>query len=63
MNKRIVIECHGNGTMKIEAIGFQGNACQKATEAIERALGADITGRKKKPEFFQQQSQGQKAGH
>jgi hypothetical protein len=53
MNKqRIEIECREDGSVKIEALGFEGNACEKATAAIEKALGGKETGRAKKPEFF-----------
>lgn len=53
MNKqRIEIECNSDGSVKIEALGFEGAACEKATAAIEKALGGKETSRAKKPEFF-----------
>jgi len=57
MNKeRIEIECNEDGTIKIEAIGFTGNACEKATAAIEKALGGKETGRARKPEFYKKET-------
>ena len=51
MNKqRIEIECREDGTVKIEALGFEGASCEKATAAIEKALEGKETGRAKKPE-------------
>ena len=60
--KTIIIEVAEDGTIKIDAIGFRGSACAKATEAIERALGK-TTGGGRKPEFSQVNSQGQTQGH
>lgn len=41
------------GEVTIEAIGFKGTACEKATEAIEQALGVTAT-KTKKPEYYLQ---------
>jgi len=41
------------GEVLIEAIGFKGGACEKATAAIEQALGA-VRVKRHKPEFQQQ---------
>ena len=60
--KSIIINVSDTGEIKIEAIGFKGNACEKATKAIEQALGAPAGPRTKKPEYFQQNSNQQKAG-
>jgi len=60
--KQIIIEVGEDGTIKIDAIGFQGPACVKATEAIQRALSqAPPKGGGRKPEY--QQSNGQTLGH
>ena len=51
--KSIEVIIKTTGEISIEAIGFKGGACAKATEAIERALGI-VSTRKKKPEYHQQ---------
>ena len=58
--KQIVIEIESGGKVKIDAIGFKGEACTKATAAVESALGKR-TGGAKKPEWQQKdvQQQGQ----
>jgi len=61
MGKQIIVSVSEDGTIKIEAVGFKGNACEKATAAIEQALGTPGK-RTKKPEYYQQQTQQQKAG-
>lgn len=37
--KQLIIDVEADGTVKIDAVGFRGQACQKATEAMEKALG------------------------
>jgi hypothetical protein len=59
--KHIAITVSPEGEVSIEAVGFKGNACEKATAALEKAMGA-IKTRTKKPEFFQKHNQEQKAG-
>ena len=41
------------GEVTIEAVGFQGTTCEKATEVIEQALGV-IASKTKKPEYYLQ---------
>jgi len=41
-----------DGEVSIEAIGFQGNACEQATHALEEALGT-VEKRIHKPEYRQ----------
>jgi hypothetical protein len=48
--KSIEITVSATGEVSIEATGFKGNACEKATKAIEAALGT-VAARKKKPEY------------
>ena len=60
--RSIVVNVSDTGEIKIEAIGFKGNACEKATKAIEQALGTTKGPRAKKPEYYQQNSNQQKAG-
>ena len=60
--KQITIDVLPDGTVSIEAAGFRGNACEKATKAIEEALGGKVQQRKKKPEFWQQNVGSQHVG-
>jgi len=48
--KKITIVFAPDGSTKIDAAGFSGKACLKATEAIEQAIGATLI-RKPKPEM------------
>jgi hypothetical protein len=41
------------GDISIDAIGFKGADCEKATEFLETALGV-VNQKQKKPEFHQQ---------
>ena len=38
-SKSIEIEFGNDGSVKIEAVGFKGKGCEKATAAFEEALG------------------------
>lgn len=40
-----------DGTVSIEAIGYDGPDCEEATDHIERALGR-IQARQRKPEYY-----------
>ena len=40
-----------DGTVKIDAIGFSGGECEKATAELERALGI-VMNKTKKKEFY-----------
>jgi len=50
MHRTIEVTIDPAGTVIVEATGFRGNACEKATKEIEEALGLQKT-RKKKPEY------------
>lgn len=53
MNKQtITIDITPAGTVSIEASGFTGNSCDKATEQIELVLGGGQLKKKPKPERF-----------
>ena len=39
------------GEIKIDAVGFQGADCEKATAFLEQALGR-VSGKQKKPEYY-----------
>jgi hypothetical protein len=51
--KHIEVEVAATGEVKIEAVGFKGNSCEQATKALEQALGATAS-KKKKPEYYNQ---------
>lgn len=50
-----------DGQVKIEAVGFQGPDCEKATAFLEKALGT-VTSKAKKPEYHQRARQKQTVG-
>lgn len=56
--KTIEIEVAATGEITIEATGFKGTACEKATAAIEAALGVKSNS-KKKPEYYQREEKRQ----
>lgn len=59
--KRVTVEINNDGEVTIETTGFKGEACLKATEAIEKALGVPVQ-RKKKPEYYAQGAAQQRIG-
>lgn len=53
MNRTIEIIIAPTGELQIDAVGFKGPDCEKATKFLEEALG--VVGKKvKKPEYHQQ---------
>jgi hypothetical protein len=51
--KQVIVDISPAGSVKVEAQGFNGVGCDKATEQIEIVLGGVGTRKKKrKPEFF-----------
>ena len=50
MNKTIEVVVDAAGQIKIDAVGFQGADCEKATAFLEEALG-QVANRQRKPEF------------
>ena len=50
MNRTIEIIIEANGEIKIDAVGFKGPDCEKATQFLEEALGV-VGERRKKPEY------------
>lgn len=52
MAKRIVVIVNKDGEVKIDAQGFSGVDCEKATRELEKALGLEQA-RIKKPEYHQ----------
>ncbi|MGV2886142.1 DUF2997 domain-containing protein [Paenibacillus taichungensis] len=52
MEKKIEITIKPDGTFSIEAFGFEGNTCEKATAPYEEALGGETIVKNRKPEYF-----------
>ncbi len=51
--QQVIVTVYPARSVKIDAKGFKGNGCAKATEQIEVVLGgATPRSKKKKPEFF-----------
>jgi hypothetical protein len=50
MSEVITVDISPAGSVKIEASGFRGKACEEATQPIEIALGQHNVERKPKPE-------------
>ena len=61
MAKTIEVIVNPTGEVKIDAIGFKGADCEKATAFLERALG-QTESKQKKPEFYKQARNVQKIG-
>jgi hypothetical protein len=61
MAKTIEVIVKPDGSLKIDAMGFQGADCEKATRFLEQALGK-IAGKQKKPEFYRQLRHQQRVG-
>lgn len=58
--KEIIIDITPAGTVKVEANGFNGVGCDKATEMIEIAIGgAGVRKKTAKPERYQGGGQAQ----
>jgi len=52
MSKSIEVIIGTDGALAIEAVGFQGADCEKATAFLEEALG-QASSKQKKPEYHQ----------
>jgi hypothetical protein len=50
MAKSIEVIIGTAGDIKIDAVGFKGSGCEKATEFLEKELGT-IHGKTRKPEY------------
>ena len=63
MSRSIEVIIQPDGSLKIDAVGFSGSDCDKATAFLEAALG-QTTGRQRKPEYYTtaRRTQQQKAG-
>lgn len=51
--KTITISVSPAGTVVVDAEGFAGNECDKATETIELVLGGGEAKKDRKPEYYQ----------
>ena len=51
MNRMITVIINPAGEIKIDAIGFKGADCEKATAYLEQALGV-VNRKVKKPEYY-----------
>ncbi len=61
MAKTIEVIVGTDGTIKIDAVGFKGADCEKATAFLEKALGS-VKGKTKKPEYHQRVQAQQRLG-
>ncbi len=61
MRKQVTVTIEADGSLKIDAQGFTGPECKRATDYLEKALGA-VDKTQPKPEYNQQQAQQAKAG-
>ena len=50
--EKIVIDISPAGGVTIDAQGFKGKSCTKATEQIELVLGGGAVKRKEKPSYY-----------
>ena len=54
MAKQVIIDISAAGSVKVDALGFNGQGCDKATEMIEVAIGGEAAKKKtRKPEYYQ----------
>jgi hypothetical protein len=56
MAREIEVIISDDGAVSIEALGFEGKACEDATKELEKVLG-ETTESKKKPEWYKQSKQ------
>jgi hypothetical protein len=61
MAKTIEVVVNTGGEIKIDAVGFKGADCERATAFLEKALG-NVKGRTKKPEYHQRAQTRQRLG-
>ncbi len=61
MAKTIEVVVNTDGGIRIDAVGFKGADCEKATAFLEKALGT-VKGKQKKPEYYRQAQREQRIG-
>lgn len=52
MKRTIEITVKPSGEIQIDAVGFKGADCERATAFLEAALG-QVSGKERKPEYHQ----------
>lgn len=62
MSKKIVFIVDQKGSVKVEAVNFEGEACTEATKKFTDILGVK-TEETLKPEFYQEDEQVEKEGY
>jgi len=58
MQKTLNVSISPAGTVVIDAVGFTGCGCAKASEELELHLGGGQVKKDKKPEYFQPEVSG-----
>lgn len=53
IQRNIEVVVNPSGELKIDAIGFSGADCEKATAFLEQALGK-ISEKRRKPDYYRQ---------
>lgn len=48
----IEVTLGADGTVQVEAVGYKGNSCEKATAFIEAALGLETKSKKFTPDYY-----------
>ena len=61
MSKTIELIVKPDGSLMIDAVGFHGADCEKATRFLEQALGK-TSSKQKKPEYHRQTQRQQQIG-
>lgn len=61
--QQVIVTVSPAGSVQIDAKGFKGNACEKATEQLHVVLGGGgaAVDKKRKPDFFATNTTGTKA--
>ncbi len=55
--KEIEVVIHPDGSVSVEARGYDGTDCEEATRFLEQALGK-VQQRKHKPEYYRRAARG-----
>jgi hypothetical protein len=54
--REIEVVIHPDGSISVEAHGYEGADCEEATRFVEQALGR-VRQRKRKPEYYRRAAQ------
>ena len=63
MPQTIVVNVSAAGSVNIDAQGFTGKGCEKATQNLELVLGGGVKKQDKKPEYYMPASTQQSHNH